>query len=422
MDRRRRLSAFGLCALGCLLLAGCPAPPPDPGQGKGEAPKAAQGAPKPAEDQVKLGGGKGQQASWGDEAGIVIGSYMSLTGGTATFGQSSNMAMGMAVEELNAKGGVLGGKKLHLVVEDSESKQESAANAAQRLLDVKKAVIVVGEVASSNSMAAAPICQKAGIPMLTPSSTNPKVTKMGDLIFRCCFTDDQQGAYVTKFALSKGWKSGVILTDQASDYSKGLTEVINERFPKGGGKILAQEGYMQKQSDFNAVLTKIKALRPDVIFVPGYYAEVGLIIKQARALGIDSALIGADGWDSPVLAQIAGASLDAKCFFVNHYSKDEQRPKVADFVKNFKQRYNEDPDALAACAYDALYIVAQAIDTAKGTDPKALQAALAHTKDFDGVTGTTTINAERNASKSCVVLSFKDGKQALAGTIKPGDI
>jgi branched-chain amino acid transport system substrate-binding protein len=401
-----------------LLLAGCPAPPP--GSAGGPAPKDKAGT---TPQHVGLGAAAGSQSQWGPDDGLVLGSYMSLTGGTATFGQSSNKAMGMAIEEINGTGGVLGGKRLKLVVEDSASKPEEAANAAQRLVTLKKAVVVVGEVASSCSLAAAPLLQKAGVPMLTPSSTNPRVTAMGDGVFRSCYTDDQQGAYVAKFALSKGYKTGVILKDTGADYSKGLTTVITERFTKGGGKILATEGYAQKQPDFNAILTKIKDLKPDVIFVPGYYEEVGLIIKQARALGIGSALMGGDGWDSPVLAQIAGAQLDERCFYVNHYSMDDPRPKVQAFVKGFKERYNgEAPDALAACAYDAIHIVAQAIERAKSAEPKAIKAALAQTKGFDGVTGEITIDAQRNASKSCVVLTFKAGKQVVAGTIKPSEL
>jgi branched-chain amino acid transport system substrate-binding protein len=416
-------AVWGAVAVASLtLLAGCPAPPPAAGPApKTEAKTPTDAAPAKTEE-VKLGGGAGSKGLWGPEDGISLGSYMALTGGNATFGQSSNMAMGMAIEEINAAGGVLGGKKLKLSVEDTESKAESSVNAAERLLDTKGAVVLIGEVASSCSLAVAPMAQKKGIPMLTPSSTNPTVTEKGDFIFRSCFTDDQQGAYVVKFALSRGYRKGVIIKDIENDYSKGLEKVITELFPKGGGKILQSFGYTLKQPDFSPILTEAKGLEPDVIFVPGYYEQVGVIIKTARELGIKAAIVGADGWDSPVLARIAGASLDQDCYFVNHYSKDEDRPKVQDFVKNFKQRYSEDPDALAACAYDAIYIVKEAIERAKGTEPKALRDALAATKDFDGVTGRITIDKDRNASKPCVVLGFKEGKQVLVTSLKPSDL
>ncbi|MBI5835496.1 MAG: ABC transporter substrate-binding protein [Armatimonadetes bacterium] len=411
-----RVLSLTIAAFALVMLTGCP-----PTQPAGETSPKPGETPKTDPGNKPTAGGAGTKTSWGEDGGVVIGSYMSLTGGTATFGQSSNMAMGMAVEQANAKGGVLG-KKIKLVVEDAASKAEDAANAAQRLLDVHKVCLGIGEVASSLSLAAAPSFQKAGIPMLTPASTNPEVTKKGDCIFRSCFTDDQQGAYVASFAIKKGLKKGVILKDITSDYSKGLTEVIGKVFPGSGRTIDRVEAYKQGDRDFAAILTKIKELKPDVIFIPGYYEEVGLIIKQAREQGITATLLGADGWDSPKLAEIAGASLDDKCFFVNHYAQSDPRPVVQAFVTEFRKRYNEDPDALAACAYDAMNIALRAIERAQGTDKDALKKALAATKDYDGVTGTITLDADRNASKSCVVLGFEGGKQKAAGTITPADL
>ena len=414
-----RMLSLTIAALAMVMLAGCPPTQP---AGEGAATTGAQPGAPGAEPATKAAEtGAATKTSWGEDGGVTIGSYMSLTGGTATFGQSSNMAMGMAVEQANAKGGVLG-KKIKLVVEDAASKAEDAANAAQRLLDVHKVVIGIGEVASSLSLAAAPTFQKAGIPMLTPASTNPEVTKKGDCIFRSCFTDDQQGAYVASFAVKKGLRKGVILKDITSDYSKGLTEVIGKVFPGEGRTIDGVEAYKQGDRDFAAILTKIKDLKPDVIFIPGYYEEVGLIIKQARELGITATLLGADGWDSPKLGEIAGGSLDDKCFFVNHYAQSDPRPVVQAFVSEFKKRYNEDPDALAACAYDAMNIALAAIERAKGTDKVALRKALGETKDYDGVTGTISLDANRNASKSCVVLGFEGGKQKAVGAVTPADL
>ncbi len=404
------------CLLGCLplvLLTGCPAPPPKSASAPGTSSQPGDsGTPK---------AGPATQTKWGPDDGIPLGGYMSLTGNTSSFGTSSNKAMGLAIEEINAAGGV-NGKMLTLYMEDSASQQEEAKNAARRLMEKNKVKVVIGEVASSLSLAVAPDCQQAKIPMVSPSSTNPELTRKGDYIFRTCFTDDQQGAYVATYALTKGYKSGVILRDISSDYSKGQAKVIKQRFEAKGGKIIADEGYEQKQQDFNAVLTKIKPLKPDVIFIPGYYSEVGLIIKQAKEQGIEAAFMGADGWDAPQLKQLAGNLLDKDCYFVNHYSQSEDRPKVKEFVENFKKKYGEAPDALAACAYDAVGVVADAIRRAGSTEPKAIRDALAKTKDYDGVTGKTTINNERNASKSCVVLGFKDGEQVLAATLSPADI
>lgn len=411
---------FGwLAAAGALVtLAGCPAPAPPEGS---EAQPTQTAAPTPTDSAAQPAAG--MRTTWGPDDGIVIGSYMSLTGGIATYGQSSNMAMGMAIEEINDRGGVLGGRKLRLVVEDSESKPEQSTVAAQRLIDVHHAVCVVGEVASSNSLAAAPVCEQAGIPMLSPSSTNPEVTLKGKFIFRACFTDDQQGAYVALFAAKhKGYRKAAILQDISSDYSKGLTKVITERFTEYGGTIERTEGYQQGDPDFSAQLTKLKGLGLDVIFLPGYYQDVGKIIKQARELGLTTPFVGADGWDSPVLVELAGDYLDQDCYFVNHYSKSEDRPEVKRFVQGFKERYNQEPDALAACAYDAIGIVAKAIDKAGNTDPKQLRDAIAATKDYHGVTGVITINAERNALKPCVVLAFKQKEQVIETTLTPADI
>ncbi|MBI2297749.1 MAG: ABC transporter substrate-binding protein [Armatimonadetes bacterium] len=418
MRTYRRLLGWPLAVAFAALLSGCPPPPVPPAETPTSGPATAPTTPAPT---APTNAGAGSKTDWGDPAGIAIGGYMSLTGDTATFGQSSNMAMGMAVEEINAKGGVLGGQKLHLTMVDTESKQDVSAIAAQRLID-GKSVVVVGEVASSNSLAAAPKCQAAHVPMLTPSSTNPTVTQKGDYIFRACFTDNQQGAYMALFAAKElKAKRAAILKDISSDYSKGLTEVIQKRFESAGGKILRVEGYQQKETDFSPTLTSLKALNLDAVFVPGYYGEVGLIVKQARELGLKCPFVGGDGWDSPKLAEVAGANLDGS-FYVNHYSKEEDRPKVKEFVSGFKQRYGSDPDALAACAYDAIYIVADALNRAGAADSQKLRDALATTQGYDGVTGVITIDAERNASKPCVILGFQNGKEVMKGTMKPTDV
>lgn len=401
-----------------LFLTGCPAPPPPAaGPTDGTAPGATETALEPTADA-----GAGQKSQWGPDDGIVIGGFMSLTGDIASYGTSSNMAMGMATDEINEQGGVLGGKKLKLVMEDTASKQDQAVNAARRLLDKHQATVLVGEVASSLSLAVAPVCQERQVPMLSPSSTNPTLTDKGNYVFRACFTDNQQGAYIAQFALKKGYRKGAILQDVGQDYSKGLAKVIGEEFAKGGGEIVATPSYTSQDKDFSAPLTNLKAQNVDVIFLPGYYTEAGLIIKEARQLGLTAPFVGGDGWDSPKLVEIAGADLNEGCFFVNHYSKTDPSPKVQQFVTNFNQRFGSDPDALAACAYDAMYIVAEAIDRAGSTDAAAIRDALAATKDFEGVTGTITINDHRDALKPCVVLGFENQQQVVVDRITLSDI
>jgi len=409
-----------LAALPLLLLSGCPAPPPPADTG---STTPADGQASDVTTPTDTTTASMTTTSWGDPNGIMIGGFMSLTGDISSYGTSSNAAMGMATEEINAKGGVLGGQKLHLVMEDTASDQKQAQNAARRLLDVHHAKVLVGEVASSLSLAVAPICQEAGIPMLSPSSTNPTLTGKGDYVFRACFTDDQQGAYMATFAAKQGYKKGAILMDVGQDYSKGLADVISREFPKLGGTIVGQESYQSGDKDFSAALTKLKGMDIDVVFLPGYYTEAGLIIKQARGeSGLTVPFVGGDGWDSPQLVELAGDSLNTDCFFVNHYSKTDPGAKVQEFVKNFNAKFGSDPDALAACAYDAIYMVAAAIDAAGSAEPKAIRDALAKTKDFDGVTGQITLNENRDALKPCVVLGFEGQQQTVVDHITLGDI
>lgn len=401
MTRRSLLIPLALCLLAALL-PGCPPKPAPTGAGAQNAPALPA---KTSETGAAEPGGE-----------ILLGSYMCNTGLFATFGQSSTKAMNLAVDEINAAGGVLG-KRIKLIVEDDQCKPEEAANAASKLIQQDGVLCVIGEVASSDSLAAAPICQRAQTPMVTPSSTNPAVTKTGDYIFRVCFTDDFQGLVIARFASNKlKAKTAVIFSDISSDYSKGLKEVIGDVFTKAGGKILDQESYTQGDKDFRAQLTKFRPLNPDVLFIPGYYTEVAMIMRQARELGITAPGIGGDGWDSPKLVENGGKAVEG-CYFSNHYSKDDPDLVVQKFVKSFQAKYNEAPDALAACAYDAVYVVVEAIKRAGKADRTALRDALMKTSDFDGVTGRITIGADRNAQKPAVILTVKNGKQTFVTTI-----
>ncbi|HEY7114119.1 MAG TPA: ABC transporter substrate-binding protein [Thermoanaerobaculia bacterium] len=355
----------------------------------------------------------------GDE--IPVGEYGSLTGTTATFGQSTDNAVKMAFEEINAAGGVLG-KKLKLYVEDDQSKPEEAATAATKLVNQNHVVALIGEVASSRSLAAAPIAQAAQVPMVSPSSTNPRVTQVGDYIFRVCLIDPFQGAVMAKFAHdSLKLKRVAILVDVRNDYSVGLQTFFRQRFKQLGGEIVAEQSYSEGDSDFHAQLTQIKAANPEGIYVPGYYTEVGTIARQARELGITAPLMGGDGWDSPKLWEIGGEAMNG-CYFSNHYSTDDPSPVVQKFVTEYKKRYGKLPDALAALGYDAAKILADAMTRAGSTDGTKVRDALAQTKDFVGVTGTITINKERNAVKPAVILKVDNGKYALVETIKPESI
>lgn len=354
--------------------------------------------------------------SSGDE--ILIGEYGSLTGTTATFGQSTDNAIQMAFDEINAAGGLLG-KKVKVLVEDDQSKPEEAATAVTKLINQNHVVAMLGEVSSSRSLAAAPICQANGVPMISPSSTNPRVTQVGDYIFRVCFIDPFQAEVGARIAWETlKLKKVAILSDVRNDYSVGLQTFFRQHFKQLGGEIVAEQSYSEGDSDFRAQLTQIKSANPEAIYVPGYYTEVATIARQARELGIAVPLIGGDGWDSPRLWEIGGEALNG-CYFSNHYSVDDPAPAVQKFVADYRKRYNQTPDALAALGYDAARILADAITRAGATSGDRIRDALAATKSFQGVTGQITINAERNAVKPAVVLKIENGKFVYVDTIKP---
>ena len=346
------------------------------------------------------------QSSGGDK--VRIGVFMSTTGSTANFGISSVNGIKMAADEINAAGGI-NGKQVELLVQDDRSDASEAATIVTKFVTQDQVHAVIGEVASSRSIAAAPIAQNAKIPMLTPSSTNPEVTKKGNFIFRSCFIDPYQGAAIAQFAAKTlGAKTAAIMVDRKNDYSTGLEKVINETFAKHGGQIVATQSYQEGDQDFNAQLTSLKGANPQVIFVPGYYNDVGLIAKQARDKGITVPLIGGDGWDSEQLYKIGGTALNGS-YFTNHYSPFDTDPRVVKFVNDYKARYNSTPDALAATAYDAANIMFDAIKRSKSLSGPDIRDALQATDAFPGVTGTVTFNEQRDAVKPIVTIEIKDG-------------
>ena len=349
---------------------------------------------------------------------IKVGEFASLTGGSASFGQSSHKGTALAIDEINAAGGVLG-KKLKLIAEDDQSMAGQPATIVRKLISQDKVVAVLGEVASSKSLEAAPICQQNKIPMISPASTNPKVTEVGDYIFRICFIDPFQGTVMAKFAQGKGWKKVAVLTDVKQDYSVGLAEFFVKGFTATGGEIVKDQKYSTGDKDFKAQLTSIKAAKPDAIFVPGYYGEVSLIGKQARLLGIKAPLLGGDGWVGDSLLKVAGNSLDGS-FFSCHFSADDTKSEaVQGFVKRFKAKYNETPDDMAALGYDSAVILVEAIKKANTTDGEKLRDAIAATKAHPGITGSITLDEKRNATKSAVILGIGGGGFKFEQTVNP---
>jgi branched-chain amino acid transport system substrate-binding protein len=366
------------------------------------------------------GGNTTTAAGSGD---ILVGEYGSMTGAQATFGQSTHNGIMMAADEINAAGGI-NGRKIKVLSEDDQSKQEEAANAVTKLISQNNVLAILGEVASSASIAAAPICQSNKVPMITPSSTNDEVTRKGDYIFRICFTDSYQGEYQAVFAdqwatANNKSKSVAMLTDVKSDYSRGLGAVFTAKFTALGGKMVGTQSYANGDSDFRSQLTAIKATNPSLLYVPGYYTDIGQIAIQARDLGITCPLLGGDGWESPKLIEIGGKALEGS-FYTNHYFYADPAPVVANFVQKYKERYGQTPDALAALGYDDMKTLADAMKRATKLDGPSLRDAIAQTKGLTGVTGTITIGPERNAmGKKLVIEEIKNGQLTLAATIDP---
>ena len=400
--RQRMRLVLAMCALAALPAAGC-------------------------------GGGGG-----GNE--LVIGEYGSLTGNDATFGQSTKNGVELALASLvEEHQGQIGGLKVRVVVEDDQGRPEEAATVVQKLINQDQVVALLGEVASSRSLAAAPIAQAAGVPMITPSSTNPRVTEVGDFIFRMCFIDPFQGTVMAKFARQNlGLERVAILKDVRNDYSVGLADFFSRSFKEMGGTIVTEQAYSAGDQDFRAQLTTLKGRSPQAIFIPGYYTEVGLIARQARELGYTGPLLGGDGWESEQLLEIGGEALNG-AYYSNHFSNDNPDPALQSFLEKYRGRFGSEPDAIGGLAFDAARVLFMHLQAMASEDPQvfaglssaqagtearraamaALRGRIAQTANFPGVTGTITLDQNRNATKSAVVIEVKDGRKQYNTTIEP---
>lgn len=397
IDRRYALGRgaaclFGRCLLGLcgLLLLGCP----------------QSGSP---------GGGSGGPAARNT---IKIGHYGSLSGSEATFGKSTENGIQIAVDEINAAGGI-NGKTIEFISLDDKGDAREAGNVVTRLITNDGVTAIIGEVASKLSLAGAPVCQEHSIPMISPSSTNPDVTKVGDMIFRVCFIDPFQGPVCARFAREHiKAETAAILYDQATPYSVGLMEEFEKAFTKLGGKIVRKEAIQTGDQDFSSQLTQIRGSDPQVVFIPVYYAAISNIAQQARKLGIKVPLLGADGWESGELAKLAGDALEG-CYYSSHYSQESDSPNIKEFLAKYQKKYNGEADSMAALGYDAAQILFEAMRRAPSLDGKDLAAVISQTREFDGVTGKITLNKDRDAVKAAVVLEIKGGKPTFVTTVEP---
>lgn len=369
------------------------------------------------------GCGGGSKGADGDT--IKVGGLLEMTGGSASFGISGKNGIDLALKKINEKG-VLGGKKLSLVVADTKSEASEATNAMQKVISQDKVVAVIGPNQSSAVIAAGAINNGSKVVDITPMGTNPDVTvdpktkKVKPYSFRTCFIDPFQGTVMASFASNDlKVKKAAIYIDNTSDYAKGLAQFFKENFVKNGGQVVIEEAYLQKDTDFKSTLTKIKAAQPDFIYIPGYYQEVGLIVKQAREMGITVPMAGGDGWDSAKLPEIAGKAALENTFFSSLYSPDDTSDLNKEFVAEYKKAYNTNPDVFAALAYDSTLLVAKAIEDAGSADPAKIAEAMAKIKGFKGVSGEVTFNEEHNPIKSAVIIEHKDGKQTFKAKVNP---
>jgi branched-chain amino acid transport system substrate-binding protein len=349
---------------------------------------------------------------------IKIGQFASLTGKEASLGQSSNKGTMMAIDDLNAAGGVLG-RPLLLVTEDTQSKPGETATVVKKLISRDKVVALLGEVASSRSLEAAPIAQAAKVPMISPASTNPKVTETGAYIFRTCFIDPFQGPVMARFAREHlKAKRVALVVSTSSAYSIGLAKFFRESFVANGGTIVLEQKYSEGDKDFKAQLTAIKAAGVDAVFNPGYYNEGALIVRQARDLGLTLPIFGADSWEAEALIQLGGKAMEG-AYLCSHYSPEDPSPRVQNFVAAYKKRFGSTPDSNASLGYDSVLVLVDAIRRAGTTERNALREAIATTRDFMAVTGKITIDSERNASKNAVIVQVRNGKFEFVQSMSP---
>jgi branched-chain amino acid transport system substrate-binding protein len=351
-------------------------------------------------------------------AQIKIGAVSCMSGPLSTFGVSSIRGARMAVEEINAKGGVLG-QTIDLVVDDNGSKAGETARIARKFLSQDHVVAILGDLTSSATMEAAPLAQEAQVPMLTPSATAISVTKVGDYIFRSCFTDPFTGRIMARFAIDHlHARRGVILTDVKQDYSIGVSAEVTSYYRQQGGELLQEFSFSSGDTDFRAQLSSLKSLQPDVVFVPAYYTEAALILREARQLGVKAPFVGGEGWDSPSLVSVAGKSAEGS-FYTDHFSPDDPEPLVQAFVRAYKTKYGTAPDALAALWYDGAGLLADAIRRAGSAESAKIREALAATKNFSGVTGSITLDEQRNASKPVVIVTIANGQVKMVRRVEP---
>ena len=352
---------------------------------------------------------------------IKVGANFELTGNVANYGNATLEGLQLAIDEANEAGGI-NGKKIELVSVDDKSEAAESINAATKLISDDDVKVIVGPATTGLVLAETQTATDAKVPIIAPCATSPEATvengKVKPYVFRSCFIDPQQGEVMATFAAKElKAKTAVIYVDNSSDYSKNLGKVFKEKFEAAGGKVVMEEAFLQKDQDFKATLTKLKTANADVMFVPAYYEEVGKIVKQAREMGINSAILGTDGWDDTKVVDIAGADALNNTFFSTHYS--EKDAEVQGFIEAYKKKYNHAPNVFAALGYDAGKMLVDALKRAGSSDTEKIREALEATKDLKVGTGTISMDKNHNPIKTAVILEMKNGEKELKAKIAP---
>jgi branched-chain amino acid transport system substrate-binding protein len=346
-----------------------------------------------------------------------VGLFVPLTGSQASFGLDALNGAKLAVDEINEQGGVLD-HPVNLLVKDTESRTEQIAAVVGELIDTEKVVALIGEITTDRTLVAAPLAQERGIPLITPSATNEKITAVGNYVFRACYIDAFQAAMMTKFARSLDVDKVAMLFDGNNPYGTSLSSAFKVDFVKQGGSIVAEESYRGGDVDYATQLNAIKLKNPDIVFLPSYFAEAAVIIKQARQLGIEVPFLGTDGWDSSELLKSAGQAVN-NCYFASHFSSEHLSERAKSFSAAYRGKFQAPPPPLAALTYDAVRLLVDALKRGGSTNSTALRDALAETKDFAGVTGTIAFDQDRNPKKPGVILRVQDGKFTYLESVEP---
>jgi len=358
--------------------------------------------------------------SFGEEEkkDIKVGLISALSGKIAPYGMTTMNGMKLAIEQANEAGGI-DGRQIKLSIQDNKGNSDETLTIANKLINVDKVVAILGPVISTNSLALAPIAQEEKVPMLTATGTNIDITKAGEYVARTCFVDPFQGEAIANFAVDDlKAKTAIIMTDLSSDYSLGLSKAFEKTFEAAGQKVINQIAYdVNNDVDFSSHLIKIKSKNPDVVFVPGY-SEVAGIVKQARDLGIESVFLGGDGWDTQDILDNGGKALNGS-FITTHFSKDDQSDVVQNFLKDYRERFSQEPSVLSVLGYDAGLVFVEALKNVEEINRESIKDAINATQDLQGVTGVITLDENRNPIKPAHILEAKDGKYVYKTSIMP---